>query len=254
MLIDRPPVKLPANPALSRLASFLQQGNTAYRGGQSSSSAQPGYSPVNSIIPDPVVYGEQSAQALQAYQQALSQIAQRRAGTLQNYGMTAQVDANGNLKNYGIDPSNQYGMIQQLLGQEGSTLDSIQHAATGRGIGHTGLGAQDVSRARFQGGQAQQQLGQQFVGEIGQEASDQYGATANYNAAKLQAQRNAIISAIQSGAFTPVPSSSAGTTPPPMGSQTKMNPLMNKAIANKPFAPKPNYQRTSLARNMGVGL
>lgn len=219
------------------------------RGGQgsstdSSSTALPsgGAGTVSSIIPDPVVYGEQSAQALQAYQQALAAIASRRAGTLQNYGMTAQVDASGHLKNYGIDPNNPYGAIQQLLGQEGSAIDAAQHNAVARGIGLGGLGHQAESAARLAGGQAQLNLGRQFVGEIGQEAQDQYGASSSYQSALLQAQRNAIASAIQNGYFTPA-QTSAQAQPAPLASTTKV------AAAKKPV-----YTSTSLAKNMGVGL
>lgn len=194
-----------------------------------------------SIIPDPVVYEGETAQALQAYQNALSAIAARRANTLQNYGMTAHVDANGNLTNYGIDPNNQYGAIQSLLSNEGSQLQALQHNAMDRGIGLKGLGAQPINQARFQGGAAQQQLGQQFVGEIGQEASDQYGATNAYNAAKLQAQRDAIVSAIQNGYFTPAPQASAGTQPPPgAASKTTLTGAKPTTVANKPKATTPS--------------
>jgi hypothetical protein len=172
------------------------------------------YNPQQSIIPDPAVYEGETAQALQAYQNALAAIGARRASTLQNYGMTAKVDANGNLTSYGIDPNNQYGAIQQLLGNEGSQITSLQHAAMDRGLGLRGLGAQDEARARFAGGQAQQQLGSQFVGEIGNEAADQYQAGVAYHSAQLQAQRDAIAAAIQNNWFTPVPQSSQGTTQP----------------------------------------
>lgn len=200
-----------------------------------------------SIIPDPAVYEGETAAALQAYQNALAAIGARRASTLQNYGMTAKVDANGNLVNYGIDPNNQYGQIQQLLGGEGQQISALQHNAMDRGLGLKGLGAQGESQARFQGGLAQQNLGRQFVGEIGQEASDQYQATSAYSAAKLQAQRDAIAQAIQNSWFTPAPQSSTGTQPPAGTSQTNP-PAAKKKVST------PTYQRTSLARNMGVGL
>jgi len=228
------------------LASYIA---SQKKSGASSPSVPPPSTstPVSSIIPDPTVYEGESAQALQAYQSALAAISQRRAGTLQNYGMTAQVDPNGNLTNYGIDPNNPYGAIQQLLDQEGSQLTGLQHASVDRGIGTSGLGAQDISQARFQGGQNQLNLGRQFVGEIGQEASDQYGANSSYNQAKLQAQRDAIVSAIQNSYFTPTPQSS-GTQPAPLATTTTTPTKTTKTTK------APVYQRTSLAKNMGVGL
>jgi len=200
-----------------------------------------------SIIPDPAVYEGETAQALQAYQNALAAISARRANTLQNYGMTAKVDPNGNLQNYGIDPNNQYGAIQQLLGSEGSQITQLQHNSLDRGLGLKGLGAQGVTQARLAGGQAQQQLGSQFTGEIGQEASDQLQAGSQYQAARLQAQRDAIVSAIQNGWFTPAAQGSQGTQPPP-GSSTTPPPSATK----KPPIFQQRY--TSLAQNMKVGL
>ena len=186
-----------------------------------------------SIIPDPSVYEGETAAALQAYQNAISSIAARRANTLQSYGFTAQVSPSGQLQNYSIDANNPYGAIQTLLGNEGTNLTNLQHASVARGIGHLGLGAQGASAYRTQMGGEQQQLGQQFVGEIGQEASDQLGASTAYNEATVQAQRDALLSAIASGAFTPVKSTQATYAPPTNNPQPQpMAPVNVKGTKN----------------------
>lgn len=166
------------------------------------------------IIPDPSVYEGETAAALQAYQSALAAIGARRANTLQSYGFTAKVNPDGTLAHYAIDPNNQYGQIQSLLGGEGNQLDALRHAAVARGIGHAGLGAQGESAYRNVMGAQQQGLGQGFVGEVGQEAADQFNATSGFNEAKVQAQRDALLSAIQNGMFTPVQATQSDYTPP----------------------------------------
>lgn len=170
------------------------------------------------IIPDPAVYEGETAQALQAYQNALTAIAGRRSNTLQNYGFTASVDpTTGALQNYGIDAHNQFGALQQLMNQQQAEDQSTQQADVARGIGTLGLGAQQLARVRMAHAAGTQALGKQFVGEIGSEANDQLSALQGYNEAKVQAQRDALLSAIQNGFFTPVQQSNDSTqqTPPP---------------------------------------
>lgn len=163
------------------------------------------------IIPDPAVYEAETAQALQAYQNALSAISARRANTLQNYGFTAQVDpTTGQLQNYSIDSHNQFGALQQMLGQHQVADQTVQHADVARGIGTVGLGAQQLARTRLANAAQTQGLGRQFVGEIGSEASDQLSALQGYNEARVQAQRDALLSAIQNGFFTPVQQDNGG--------------------------------------------
>lgn len=174
------------------------------------------------IIPDPAVYESETATALQAYQNALSAIAGRRANTLQNYGFTAQVDpTTGQLRNYSIDSHNQFGAVQQLMDSHQTEDQSVQQADVARGIGTLGLGAQQLQRVRLAHAAQTMGLGRQFVGEIGQEANEQLSALQGYNEAKVQAQRDALLSAIQNGFFTPVQQSSDSqsnntTQPPPM--------------------------------------
>lgn len=164
------------------------------------------------IIPDPAVYEGETAQALHAYQNALNAISARRSNTLQNFGFTAQVDpTTGQLNHYSIDQNNQFGQIQQLMGVHQAEDQSVQHADVARGIGTLGLGAQQLARVRMAHAAGTQNLGRQFVGEIGQESNDQLSALQGYNEAKVQAQRDALLTAIQNGWFTPVQQSNDGS-------------------------------------------
>ena len=197
------------------------------------------------IIPDPSVYEGETAAALQAYNSALASIAARRSNTLQNYGFTAQVDPNtGALGSYSIDPNNQYGQVQTLLGNEGANLDTLRSAAAARGIGQVGLGAQGADRYRFQMGGEQAGLGRQFVGEIGSEAADQVNAGDAYNTAKVQAQRDALMAAIQNGWFNQVSASASGdeSQPQPLGA------------GGSDFAPAPQRAPLSTAAGSYYGV
>lgn len=173
---------------------------------------------ISGIVPDASVYAEEAAQAQHAYELAINNISQRRATTLQSYGFTAQVDpSTGQLQHYAIDPNNPYGQVQTLMTNEGTQLDSIRNADAARGIGTIGLGAQNQDRYRFIMGGEQGALGQGFTGAMGQLSSDQLTAKQSYDAALVQAQRDAIMAAIMEGMFGGYGGGGGGGGPAPAG-------------------------------------
>lgn len=195
---------------------------------------------MTSIIPDPSVYQGETAAALRAYQQALAAIGARRANTLQSYGFTAKVDpTTGQLSNYSIDPYNQYGQIQQLFGTQELGDHALEENNVGRGLGSSGLAQQLANRLRTAHGGQTLALGQQFLGDIGQEALDQVGARNTYSDATLQAQRDAIAQAIQNQQFSPAPVSRVrptATAPGVRQSQTgqSSNPTPGRTRTTQP--------------------
>lgn len=198
------------------------------------------------IIPDPGVYQGETAQALQAYQSALAAIAQRRAQTLQSYGFTAKVDpTTGQLTNYGIDGSNPYGQLQQLMDQQQGQQSQLSQNNLARGLGTSGLAAGLAQRLHnAQGGQTMG-LGQQFMGEISGEANDQVAAQNAYSSARTQAQLDAINAAIQNQQFqqvaaTPTPGTAAGVTAAVSGVPTPAQTLAKQLAKNKQAAPSLN--------------
>lgn len=111
-------------------------------------------------------YTARRAAAEQAYQNAISQLNQKRGQLFQDTGLTADVGQDGSFSNVHADGSNQYGALQKMFQQHGQALDSARETSLGRGIGTHGLGAQATSRLRYQQGGETAELGQGFLSNL----------------------------------------------------------------------------------------
>src|SRR3954469_2952947 len=107
------------------------------------------------------VYDQQSALANQAYQQALAQLAAQRDNAYHDARLL------GGAKGGAVDPHNQYGQYQQMLGAQGSQLDSDRASSLARGLVGHGLAAQGQSGLRNIFGSQDLQF-QRQVSNIGQ--------------------------------------------------------------------------------------
>lgn len=151
------------------------------------------YNP-NDPIPGSSVYlGEQNAANL-AYENAKNQLLSQRNSLYHQYGL---------LDNGAVDPNNQFGAYQLLLGNEGSALDAADNDALDRGLGTGGLAMQGESALRNAQG-AEQLAFQQQVDRVGSDyASGLAGAEQTRSSATNQAYLDALNTAIASGYFTP---------------------------------------------------
>lgn len=118
-------------------------------------------------IPGANVYTGKKALAEQAFQQALTELRERHASALQNYGLTADVNIDGSATNYRQDPNNQYGKFQLLARSQGTQLDqNMSNTLVNRGLFGAGLGNQAETGIRFDQGLETTNLGKEWVGEI----------------------------------------------------------------------------------------
>lgn len=170
-----------------------------------------------SPIPGASVYAEKQLQALDAYNRAKQNIRNRQNSYWQQYGFTGEVDpATGAASNVRVDPNNQYGQLQQMLKSTGSSMDQAREGGYARGLGGTGLGAQDESEARYAYGAANNAFQQDFTGNLGQLARNWGQAGADYSSAMTDAEHTALLDSIAAGKFNTAPAAndpSSGTTP-----------------------------------------
>lgn len=134
-------------------------------------------------IPGSEIYGWRKNDALNAWNEAKLRIQRRRTNTLQQYGFTADYDAQGNMTNMRVDPTSEHGRLQTMQRSHGQQLDQVQdeRIARGLGAGGAGLGAQRETEARhIQGGQ-QAELGRALSGEMTDLSEAQFDAEQGYN-------------------------------------------------------------------------
>lgn len=148
----------------------------------------------DSANPGQGIYEQQNALAQQAYNMSMAQLKMQRDNMYHDYGM---------LSNGSVDPNNQFGKYQMLLGQEGSQLDSTRENAQQRGLVGPGLGNQQEAAARFQQGGTN--LGfQRQVSDIGQNYTmGAQQAQYNLSAARIGARQDLLNNAITNRQFSP---------------------------------------------------
>ena len=140
------------------------------------------------IIPDAGVYGQETAAANEAYQQAVANALSNRNALYNQFGL---------LDNGQVDPNNPYGQYQQMLSQQGSQLTADEQNAAGRNLGGKGLAQQqsfaDKNQDAFQNFAFQKQVS-------GNEANYQQAvsnALQSKNASVAQAYQDALNTALQ---------------------------------------------------------
>lgn len=159
-------------------------------------------------IPGGDIYGWRKLDAEKAYQQAIAMLGQRRSGILQQYGYAADFDPEtGQARNVRIDPTSQYGAVQQMLRGQAQQYEAVDDESRARGLGGVGLGAQAMSEARWRGGLQTANLGRGLVGDLSDLAGGQMAAKQSRDAAIWQAEWEAAQAAIQDQAFTPADTS-----------------------------------------------
>lgn len=165
----------------------------------------------------PGAYQAQQLDAENAYQQALTSIAQRQASLAHDTGFTYQQQDDGSVSNVQIDPNNQYSNVMGLLASHADSLHSLRNDLAGRGLGNTGLAAKRAALLKFvQSGQTAG-LGSAFVKNLAGLQSEKAGALNTKNQQFTAAEQSALLYALQNQQFNTAPGASITT---PAGNQT----------------------------------
>lgn len=160
--------------------------------------SRPDVSYTDGSIPFVGPYAQAQALAQQAYENAMAQTNSQRSQVMQQYGFMP--DANGNLV---IDPSNQFGQVQQTMLTNQQEADSLEQAAGNRGFHGAGFGQQGVNAGRL--------AEQGRIFNVGQSALNnltglsQAAAQNQWNLSNstLQNQMNSVDYAMQHNMYTP---------------------------------------------------
>lgn len=189
---------------------------------QAQAGAPPTTTP--SVIPGASTYLAQESQAQQAYEQAQNTLLSNRNSLYHQYGLTSDGS---------VDPNDQYGQYQTLLGNEGSALDSADQSALDRGLGTGGLAMQGEQSLRQ--GQGEQNLA--FQQQVDQAGQDYAGGLANASEARdtsiNQAELSAAIAAANAGQYD-IPTAAAVKTASgsPAAKTTAAKTALVKSVVN----------------------
>lgn len=136
-----------------------------------------------------------------AYDQAVTQIGQKRSDLLRQYGYKASFDpTSGQMSGLSVDAGNPFGSLQSMLRNQSQQDDQAVWGAQDRGL-HGGLANQAASNLKYQHGYESSQLGQGLVGGVNSLTNEFTNAGTNYNNALYQAQQYAAQNAIDNGQF-----------------------------------------------------
>jgi hypothetical protein len=149
--------------------------------------------PTGSQIPNQGIYLQKQAQAEQAYQRALAQLAARKSQTFKNYGF---------LENGQVDPNATHGKIQDLWREQAGAAQQEDYSMLGRGI-KGGLAGQVRTLAKLREGGQNLGLQNEYTGAMSDIANAATQAEADKNAAMLAIQQEAEQEARQNQQFTP---------------------------------------------------
>ena len=169
----------------------------------------PNQAPVGGAVPYLGPYKQQQALAQQAYEQALSQIASKKAQTLQQYGYMPT--ANGGMA---VDPSNPFGQYQQTLMTNQQEADMLEQSARSHGFMGAGLGHQGVNAGKTAEQGRLFQMGQGLASALADLNNQGQAAQFDLSNQNLLAQLNSIQYAQDHNLFT---------TGKPMLSQQEVN-------------------------------
>jgi hypothetical protein len=159
--------------------------------------------PYDAPIPGADTYATAALGAKTAYQNALTRINSKRQDTLRTYGYLGDIDpTNGTLSNLRVDPYNQFGGLQQMLRSNADEVDQARMAAEERGL-HGGLAHKGLSDARYDFGNASQQLGTSLSGTLGGYQDDQNSAAYTRDQTLYNAELDAARLAIENQQFNP---------------------------------------------------
>lgn len=146
---------------------------------------------------------EQYASAQNAYNQALIRYNQQRTGLLSQYGYKGTIDPKtGLMTNVGVDPSNSYGQLQQLLHGQANEDQQADFAAEDRGL-VGGLAHQGEQELSYQHHGQSSALANSLLGSLSDLNSQQLDSKTALDQALWQLQHGATTDAIDSGDYNP---------------------------------------------------
>lgn len=169
--------------------------------------------PIDTTLPG--AYQGQQIDAEAAYQTALQNIATQQAQAMQSYGFTAQVDpTTGALQNETIDPNDQYSQVMNLLNTHAGAMQTLRNGLLGRGLGNSGLSAQQQALLKFTQAGETSNLGNQFSQQMNTLYGQQNDALTTRNQAFTTAEQNALQYQIQNQLFDAVQSQNSAAANP----------------------------------------
>lgn len=219
-------------------------GATIPAGGDPNQGTSPSTGTTGDPIPNASVYLGQENQANLAYENAKNQLLTQRNSLYHQYGL----DASGN-----VDPSNQYGDYQMLLGSEGSALDDARNASADRGLAGPGLGNQEESSLRFQQGAEQQGFKRQVDQAGADYSSGLIQAGQQKQQAYLDAENQAAQQAYLDQLFTQAQQPGAPATTTTTAAATAKKKLVKQA-ATIPYNMKVTANKTGASANKRQGI
>lgn len=178
--------------------------------------------PTGSQIPGQGIYLQKQAQAEQAYQQALAQLAQRKSQTFRDYGF---------LESGGVDPNAQHGQIQNLWRGQAANADQQDYSMVGRGI-RGGVAAQGLAQRKIMEGGQNLDLQNNFTNNMQELAQGRTQAENVRNEALLAAQQEALMAAQQAEQYTPAtPEAPEAPAPAPLPGRGRARQHLARAAA-----------------------
>jgi hypothetical protein len=115
------------------------------------------------------------------YAETLAGIGAGQRETFMDFGFSGDVNENNGAVSFQIDPNLQFGQAQHLLRNHALGRRQLMETNTARGLGKTGLAAQQRNLLKFMQGGDLSNLNARFMGMLGQFNRQRQTATGAYN-------------------------------------------------------------------------
>jgi hypothetical protein len=113
-------------------------------------------------------FARRRAELQRLYAESLAGIGAGERETFMNYGFSGDVNQDTGATQFQIDPNLQFGQAQNLLRQHGLGRRQLMETNTARGLGKTGLAAQQKGLLKFMQGGDLTNLNARFMNMLGQ--------------------------------------------------------------------------------------
>lgn len=185
-------------------------------------------------LPNSGLYGEQQSLAQRAHDEAMAKLQAQRLGTFRQYGFNPEGQ---------VDPNNPLGLYQQQRRQFAQGSIAAEDRRLQRGLGGTGLGAQEESEMRYDNDVAASGLMRDYLGALGENDAARLGVGNDLQSRLLQLRQQQLAEGIEAGNWT------GAATP---AEQQSLAPSSQTRVAQAQAAQIPEWEKALIARSQAL--
>lgn len=182
------------------------------------------------------LYGEQQSLAQKAHDEAMAKLDAQRLGTFRQYGFNPDG---------GVDGNNTLGLYQQQRRQFAQGSIAAEDRRLQRGLGGTGLGAQEESEMRYDNDVSAAGLMRDYLGSLGENDAARMGVGNDLQSKLLSLRQQQLADSIEAARWSAPQEEEQAIT-------QSMAPSSQVRVAQAQAAQMPEWEKALAARSQGL--